>query len=78
MFIVSAGFTSTKRAPEAKSTATRHDMFVEKLAQIPEVAALGPLFKSSSPAELTGQYNERMILFFDEACVLHKILFSRV
>jgi hypothetical protein len=31
-------------------------MFVEKFAAMPEIAGLGPLFKSSSPAELTGEY----------------------
>jgi len=63
---VSAGFASAKRGPEAKSTATRHDMFVEKLAQIPEVAALGPLFKSSSPAELTESETEYVV-----QCIKH-------
>ena len=32
-------------------------MFVEKFAAIPEIAKLGPLFKSSTPAELTGKMN---------------------
>jgi coatomer protein complex subunit gamma len=44
-----------------KSTATRHDMFVEKFAAIPEIAKLGPLFKSSAPAELTGNETDLVI-----------------
>ncbi len=50
------GSLATKKA-DAKPTATRHDVFVEKLSAIPEIAALGPLFKSSQPAELTGERN---------------------
>jgi coatomer protein complex subunit gamma len=45
------GFVTKK--PE-KATATRHDVFVEKLSAIPEIARCGPLFKSSQPVELTG------------------------
>ena len=50
------GSLVSKRAEAgAKPAATRHDVFVEKLSAIPDIAALGPLFKSSQPAELTGE-----------------------
>jgi hypothetical protein len=45
----------TAKRGETKSTATRHDMFVEKFSTMPDIAKLGPLFKSSSPVELTGK-----------------------
>ena len=48
------GSLQTSKRGETKSTATRHDMFVEKFSSMPEIAKLGPLFKSSSPLELTG------------------------
>ncbi len=54
MFVYAIGSITTKKA-DAKPTATRHDMFVEKLSAIPEIAELGPLFKSSQPVELTGE-----------------------
>jgi coatomer protein complex subunit gamma len=47
-----------------KPTATRHDMFVEKFAGIPDIANLGPLFRSSQPAELTGKSLCSNQLFF--------------
>ncbi len=46
---------SKRAADAAKPAATRHDVFVEKLSAIPDIAELGPLFKSSQPAELTGR-----------------------
>ena len=46
---------------EAKPTTTRHDMFVEKFAAIPEIAQLGPLFKSSQPVELTESETEYVV-----------------
>ena len=52
--LYASGSLQTTKRGETKSTATRHDMFVEKFASIPDIAKLGPLFKSSSPAELTG------------------------
>ncbi len=50
---VKLGSIATKK--HEKPTATRHDMFVEKLSAIPEVAKCGTLFKSSQPVELTGE-----------------------
>ena len=44
----SADLPGAKKSDKAP-TATRHDMFVEKFSQIPEIVQLGPLFKSSQP-----------------------------
>ena len=54
----SVGLTSKPDKPT--STATRHDMFVEKLAAVPQLQALslGPLFRSSQPVELTESETE--------------------
>jgi len=62
------GSIVTRKAETAKPTATRHDVFVEKLSAIPEIAKLGPLVKSSQPAELTGNVELNWIgyvTFFD-------------
>ena len=51
-----SGGLGAKKA-ESKPTATRHDVFVEKLSAIPQIAdKCGTLFKSSQPVELTGSY----------------------
>ena len=61
-----SGSLTTKKA-DARPTTTRHDMFVEKLAAIPEIAdKCGPLFKSSQPVELTEAETEYMV-----ACIKH-------
>ena len=46
-----------------KPTATRHDVFVERLAAVPAIAALelGPLFRSTQPAELTESETEYVV-----------------
>ena len=46
-----------------KPSATRHDVFVEKLAGVPAIAALnlGPLFRSTQPAELTESETEYVV-----------------
>ena len=49
-----AGALGAVKRPDSKPTATRHDVFVEKLSAIPEIAECGTLFKSSQPVELTG------------------------
>jgi len=53
------GLTSKPDKPTTTS-ATRHDMFVEKLAAVPELQQLnlGPLFRSSQPVELTESETE--------------------
>ena len=47
------GSSGSAKKADKGNLATRHDMFVEKFSAIPEIAQLGPLFKSSQPAELT-------------------------
>merc|ERR1712004_953511 len=55
-----------KKSGDKAPTATRHDMFVEKFAAIPEIVQLGPLFKSSQPAELTESETEYVV-----QCIKH-------
>jgi len=61
----SADLPGAKKSDKAP-TATRHDMFVEKFAAIPEIVQLGPLFKSSQPAELTESETEYVV-----QCIKH-------
>jgi len=58
----------TSKPDKPTTTATRHDMFVEKLAAIPQLQQLnlGPLFKSSQPVELTESETEYTV-----ACIKH-------
>jgi len=58
----------TSKPDKPTTTATRHDMFVEKLAAVPELQTLnlGPLFKSSQPVELTESETEYTV-----ACIKH-------
>ena len=46
-----------------KPSATRHDVFVERLAAVPEIARLdlGPLFRSTQAAELTESETEYVV-----------------
>jgi len=46
-----------------KPMATRHDVFVERLAGVPAIAAqnLGPLFRSTQPADLTESETEYVV-----------------
>merc|ERR1719336_1739226 len=60
------GSISSQKRTEAKPTGTRHDMFMEKFATIPEIAKLGPLFKSSQPVELTESETEYVV-----QCIKH-------
>jgi len=59
---------------DAKPTSTRHDMFVEKFAAIPEIAQLGPLFKSSQPAELTESETEYVVHCIKHVFAGHLVL----
>merc|ERR1711971_707490 len=56
------GLVSTK-ANSQQPTATRHDMFVDKLAGVAAIQALnlGPLFRSSQPVELTESETENTL-----------------
>ena len=58
--------------PTDKPTATRHDVFVDRLAAVPAIAALnlGPLFRSTKPAELTESETEYVVQVRFEVIVL--------
>lgn len=53
-------------ATRLPATATRQDVYIEKLNAIPQFSAYGPLFKSSSPIELTESETEYVV-----RCVKH-------
>jgi len=58
----------TSKPDKPTNTATRHDMFVEKLGAVPQLQALslGPLFRSSQPVELTESETEYTV-----SCIKH-------
>merc|ERR1712088_507254 len=60
------GSISTNKRPDTKPTGTRHDMFMEKFSTMPEIAKLGPLFKSSQPVEFTESETEYVV-----QCIKH-------
>ena len=72
------------------ATATRQDVYIEKLGAIPQFAAFGPLFKSSAPVDLTESeteyvvrcikhtYAEHMVLQFDCTNTLNDQLLEKV
>ncbi|XP_064632835.1 coatomer subunit gamma-2-like [Lineus longissimus] len=63
----SMGLGDISAKPQEKVAATRQDIYAEQLAQIPEFAGLGPLFKSSSaPVELTESETEYVV-----QCIKH-------
>jgi len=59
-----------------KPTATRHDVFVERLAAVPAIAKLelGPLFRSTQPAELTETETEYVVQVIKHIYAGHVIL----
>jgi len=70
-----AGLTSKPDKPTTTS-ATRHDMFVEKLAAVPELQKLnlGPLFRSSQPVELTESETEYTVAVIKHVFPGHIVL----
>jgi len=58
------------------TSATRHDMFVEKLAAVPELQKLnlGPLFRSSQPVELTESETEYTVAVIKHVFPGHIVL----
>lgn len=66
--------SSAPKRGDAKPTATRHDMFVEKFAAIPEIARLGPLFRSSQAAELTESETEYVVQCIKHIFPAHLVL----
>jgi len=74
---VGGGLTSGKAGgPVQQPTATRHDMFVEKLAGIPPIhnLNLGPLFRSSQPTELTESETEYTVAVIKHVFPAHVVL----
>ena len=69
------GLVSTKSNPQ-QPTATRHDMFVEKLAGVPAIQSLnlGPLFRSSQPVELTESETEYTVAVIKHVFPAHLVL----
>jgi len=62
--------------PMAQPAATRHDMFVDKLAAVPALQALnlGPLFRSSQPVELTESETEYTVSVIKHVFPAHLVL----
>ena len=62
--------------PAAQPAATRHDMFVDKLAAVPALQALnlGPLFRSSQPVELTESETEYTVSVIKHVYPAHLVL----
>jgi len=71
----SGGLTSKPDKPTTTS-ATRHDMFVDKLAAVPELQKLnlGPLFRSSQPVELTESETEYTVAVIKHVFPGHIVL----
>lgn len=70
---VTGGLVSAKPS-SSQPTATRHDMFVEKLAGIPAIQGLGPLFRSSQPVELTESETEYTVAVIKHVFPAHVVL----
>lgn len=56
------------------ATATRQDVYVEKLSAIPQFSSFGPLFKSSSPVELTESETEYVVRCIKHTYAQHMVL----
>ncbi len=61
----------------AEKRVTRHDMFVEKLSDIPQIAKCGALFKASQPVDLTGTFSV-FIIFMKSRPFAFKITESEI
>ena len=70
------GLSSGKPAALQQPTATRHDMFVEKLGGVAAIQALGlgPLFRSSQPLELTESETEYTVAVIKHVFPAHVVL----
>merc|ERR1712002_960090 len=70
------GGLSSAKPSAAQPTATRHDMFVEKLAGVPAIQGLnlGPLFRSSQPVELTESETEYTVAVIKHVFPAHLVL----
>jgi len=58
--------TTTSSSTRLPPTATRQDVYIEKLNAIPQFSSYGPLFKSSNSVELTESETEYVV-----SCVKH-------
>lgn len=65
---------SAPTAARLPATATRQDVYIEKLSAIPQFASFGPLFKSSSPAELTESETEYVVRCVKHTYAQHMVL----
>jgi len=66
-----ASAPATTRLP---TTATRQDVYIEKLNAIPQLANFGPLFKSSAPVELTESETEYVVRCIKHTYAQHMVL----
>ncbi|XP_057372762.1 coatomer subunit gamma-2-like [Daphnia carinata] len=61
-------------AARLPATATRQDVYIEKLSAIPQFDSYGPLFKSSAPAELTESETEYVVRCVKHTYAQHMVL----
>lgn len=61
-------------ATRLPATATRQDVYIEKLSAIPQFDSFGPLFKSSAPAELTESETEYVVRCVKHTYAQHMVL----
>lgn len=61
-------------AARLPATATRQDVYIEKLSAISQFASYGPLFKSSSPVELTESETEYVVRCVKHTYAQHMVL----
>ena len=55
------GSANGDKGSTVRAAASKQDIHAERLAAVPELAALGPLFKSSEPVELTESETEYVV-----------------
>lgn len=60
--------------PGVRTTGNREESYAEKIGLIPELAALGPLFRSSEPVELTESETEYVVHCIKHCCSEHMIM----
>ena len=66
--------TSVPTAARLPTTATRQDVYIEKLNALPQLASFGPLFKSSAPVELTESETEYVVRCIKHTYAHHMVL----
>lgn len=55
-------------------TVSREESYAEKLRNVPELVALGPLFRSSDPVELTESETEYVVRCIKHSFPQHLVL----